>query len=258
MKLASLDDGTPDGSLHVVNRALTRAANATRVARTLQAALDGWDTVGPRLAELAARLEEGAVRDAFPLDVARTLAPLPRAHALLRTDAHGALYPACSDWFLPPHAPPQHAPVLLRGALAAILPHTARGTAASAVHVPLLCLLADVELEKPHGPLDRFPPAAMGPVAVSPDELGSHWQHGRVDLPLVVTHNGEPAITPCPAVAHAALVAAACRRRAVAPGTLLLGPAGEAVRIGLGDTVKVEALAGGHSVFGAVEQGGPP
>ena len=42
MKLASLKEGGRDGTLIVVDRALTRAVRATNIATTLQKALDDW------------------------------------------------------------------------------------------------------------------------------------------------------------------------------------------------------------------------
>ena len=56
MKLASLKDGR-DGRLVVVSRDLTRCADASAVAPTLQAALDDWDAALPRLTEIADSLE---------------------------------------------------------------------------------------------------------------------------------------------------------------------------------------------------------
>ena len=56
MKLASLKDGR-DGRLIVVSRDLTRCADASAVAPTLQAALDDWDAALPRLTEIADSLE---------------------------------------------------------------------------------------------------------------------------------------------------------------------------------------------------------
>ena len=50
MKLATLNDGSRDGSLVVVSRDLSLCVAATDIASTLQAALDAWDTCGPRLA----------------------------------------------------------------------------------------------------------------------------------------------------------------------------------------------------------------
>ena len=76
MKLATLRDGTRDGTLLVVSRDLKRAVKADHIAPTLQAALDDWDYVLPLLLEMDV---EGANRG-FDLDVRALMAPLPRAH----------------------------------------------------------------------------------------------------------------------------------------------------------------------------------
>jgi len=47
------------------------------------------------------------------------------------------------------------------------------------------------ELEKGFGFLQSKPATAFSPVAVTPDELGSHWRDGKVHLPLNVELNGE-------------------------------------------------------------------
>ena len=60
MKLATLKDSTRDGRLVVVSRDLTRCSEVGHIARTLQAALDDWAYVGPRLSEVAEGLETGA------------------------------------------------------------------------------------------------------------------------------------------------------------------------------------------------------
>ena len=57
MKLASLKSGGRDGRLVVVSRDLTRCLPVSGIAPTLQAALDDWASVAPRLAEAAAALE---------------------------------------------------------------------------------------------------------------------------------------------------------------------------------------------------------
>jgi fumarylacetoacetate (FAA) hydrolase len=58
MKLASLKAGR-DGRLFVVSSDLRRATDAFAVASTLQSALDDWDRISPKLADLAEALEEG-------------------------------------------------------------------------------------------------------------------------------------------------------------------------------------------------------
>ena len=57
MKLATLRRGDRDGRLVIVNRAMTHCQLVPGIAPTLQAALDDWAALEPRLAERAAALE---------------------------------------------------------------------------------------------------------------------------------------------------------------------------------------------------------
>ncbi|WP_333839560.1 fumarylacetoacetate hydrolase family protein, partial [Novosphingobium sp.] len=125
MKLASLKGGR-DGRLVVVSDDLATCVDATSIAPTLQAALDDWATLAPRLEALAADLARGAA-PAMPFDEAAADAPLPRAfqwvdgsayvnHVALVRQARGAemppsfwhdplVYQGGSDRFLAPHDP---------------------------------------------------------------------------------------------------------------------------------------------------------
>ena len=78
MKLASLKHGR-DGRLVVVSRDLSRCADASNVAPTMQAALDDWAAAEPRLTEIADSLEAGRIAHA-PFDQAKCASPLPRSH----------------------------------------------------------------------------------------------------------------------------------------------------------------------------------
>ena len=49
MKLATIRNGSRDGQLVVVSKDLTRYCAADNIAPTLQAALDDWDEIAPRL-----------------------------------------------------------------------------------------------------------------------------------------------------------------------------------------------------------------
>ncbi len=85
MKLATLKNGTRDGELAVVSRDLRRAIVAGAVAPTMQAALDDWQRVAPRLAELSSALDAGGTgaagaRRAIAFDARLAHAPLPRAY----------------------------------------------------------------------------------------------------------------------------------------------------------------------------------
>ena len=86
MKLASLKSGR-DGRLVVVSRDLSRCADASAVAPTLQAALDDWDSVVPRLTEIADSLEANRIAH-MPFDPAKCASPLPRAYQWLDGSAY--------------------------------------------------------------------------------------------------------------------------------------------------------------------------
>ena len=78
MKLASLKSGR-DGRLVIVSADLTRCTDASRIAPTLQAALDDWAHAEPHLRELAQSLEVGAA----PVErfhERECASPLPRAY----------------------------------------------------------------------------------------------------------------------------------------------------------------------------------
>lgn len=227
MKLASLRDGTRDGQLVVVSKDVTRCCAATNIAPTLQAALDDWDKLAPRLEALYRDVEHQTVpcerfheRDA--------LSPLPRAyqwadgsayinHVELVRQARGAkvpesfyhdplMYQGGSDGFL---APRQDIPLGdvawgcdMEGEIACVTGDVPMGVSSAEAlgHIRLLMLVNDVslrglipaELEKGFGFFQSKPASAFSPVAVTPDELGEAWQDGVIHLPLKVDYNGQP------------------------------------------------------------------
>jgi len=226
MKLASLRSGR-DGRLIVVSRDLRQAVAADGIATTLQAALDDWEAVAPRLQALSDELHQGAAAGSFELDVAELDAPLPRAyhwvdgsayvnHVELVRKARGAempesfwhdplVYQGGSDDFLGPlediPVPDEDYGIDMEAETAVITDDVPMGTAADAAagHVKLLMLVNDVslrnlipgELAKGFGFYQSKPSTAFSPVAVTPDELGDAWQDGTFNLPLVTTLNGE-------------------------------------------------------------------
>jgi fumarylacetoacetate (FAA) hydrolase len=125
MKLASLKGGR-DGRLVVVSRDLAWCAEAGHIAPTLQAALDDWEHVAPRLENLAVDLAHEAI-PMMRFHERQAAAPLPRAyqwadgsayvnHVALVRQARGAEMPASfwedpliyqggSDGFLGPRDP---------------------------------------------------------------------------------------------------------------------------------------------------------
>jgi fumarylacetoacetate (FAA) hydrolase len=105
MKLATLKDGSRDGSLVVVSRDLVHAIAVPSIARTLQAALDDWNTAQPLLADVYRGINEGGLAGTMAFDGALAHSPLPRAyqwadasayvnHVELVRKARGATMPA--------------------------------------------------------------------------------------------------------------------------------------------------------------------
>jgi fumarylacetoacetate (FAA) hydrolase len=90
MKLASLKGGR-GGRLVVVSRDLTRCADASPVAATMQDALDDWDATAPRLKEIADALKKDGPHQ--PFDQAQCAPPLPRSHGW----ADGSAYVSWAD-----------------------------------------------------------------------------------------------------------------------------------------------------------------
>ncbi|MFT5134849.1 MAG: fumarylacetoacetate (FAA) hydrolase, partial [Gammaproteobacteria bacterium] len=80
MKLASLKEGGRDGTLIVVNRAVTQAVKVTDIAKTMQMALDDWAAISPKLEGVYTQLQKGQISDVFDLDPNQLAAPLPRSY----------------------------------------------------------------------------------------------------------------------------------------------------------------------------------
>ncbi|MGE6160963.1 fumarylacetoacetate hydrolase family protein [Aeromonas salmonicida] len=226
MKLATLNNGKRDGALVVVSRDLSRAVRVASIAPTLQAALDEWAETEPKLASIYQTLNDGTCADAFPFDESECLSPLPRAyqwadgsayvnHVELVRKARGAempesfwhdplIYQGGSDCFLAPRGPivmgSEAWGIDFESEVAIITDDVPMGTSpeAAAAHVKLLMLVNDVslrnlipgELAKGFGFFQSKPSSAFSPVAITPDELGSDWQDGKVHLPLETHLNG--------------------------------------------------------------------
>ena len=228
MKLASLRRGGRDGRLVVVSRDLTRCVPVPGIAATLQAALDDWAMLAPRLAARANTLESlPDSADVMPFDAAQCAAPLPRAfhwvdgsayvnHVELVRKARGAEMPA-SFWTDPLVYQGGSDDLLgarddvpfgdtawgidLEAEIAVITDDVPMATnaAQAAGHIKLLTLVNDWslrnlipgELAKGFGFYQSKPATAFAPVAVTPDELGAAWQGSKVHLPLLSRINGQ-------------------------------------------------------------------
>lgn len=260
MKLASYHDGSRDGQLWVVSRNLQWAAPAVGTARTLLDALEAWDRVTPTLMALYDRLNAGEEELAVPFEPARCLAPLPRAPQWLDASAflnHGRLmdkafdnppnpdfetiplvYQGASDDFRGPMAdiefPDASLGIDMEGEFGVILSDVPIGTTADAApaHVRLLVQINDWslralgprEMRAGFGFLQAKPSTSFAPVAITPDEIGSHWQDCRVKLPLRVEINGREVGRANGAEMHfsfAEIVAHCARTRKLTAGTIV-------------------------------------
>lgn len=222
MKLATIDNGTPDGALAVISKDGLRHLPAGTVAATMQAAIDHWAAAEPQLRALADRLAAGEGESTAGIAFA---APLPRAWQWLDGSAyrsHGELM----ETLFGTEPPPQGRPLMYQGLSHQFLSATAdvplpreedgidfegefgvitdfvpMGVSAAEAlgHIKLLVqindwslrALAPVEMKTGFGWVQAKPACSVAPFALTPDELGDAWADGRVHLPLVVEWNGE-------------------------------------------------------------------
>jgi fumarylacetoacetate (FAA) hydrolase len=258
MKLASLRNGTPDGELIVVSRDLTKMARATDIAPTMQAALDQWHDVRPRL-EVRSR-EIGSGGDAEPFDATRVHSPLPRAYQWCDGSVYLAHMERMSKWIGTPVDPRfKQEPWMYQGASDAFLgptddipaqseewgidyeaeiavvttavPYGASPTrAADCIALIMICndvslrnLIAP-ELSKGFGFVQSKPASAFSPVAVTPDEVAAEWRACRLYGPVRSYVNGRLFGDPdAGAMLHGfdRLIAHVARTRSLSPGSII-------------------------------------
>ncbi|MDP3474693.1 fumarylacetoacetate hydrolase family protein [Hydrogenophaga sp.] len=268
MKLASLQHGR-DGRLVVVSRDLTRATDAFPIVPTLQAALDDWDRLAPRLADLAVCLEHGSV-PSFRFHEHDCAAPLPRAYGRLLA-AGTTPVPVRSGGALGPReavrARDENAGLSAMAGLAVITGDVPAGTVAAqaSTRMCLVMLACQVMTRQRASGEDGDAAGAaeeaysFSPVVVTPDEIGPAWQEGRLDLPVLCQINQQaPQRGDTAGAANAAsLIAEAARAHALGAGTIIgvAVPMPQDQPLRFGDTVRIEMKdRGGHSIFGAIEQ----
>ncbi len=226
MKLATYKDGSRDGQLVVVSRDLGTAHYATGIASKLQQVLDDWGFLSPQLQDLYDQLNSGRARHAFPFDPKQCMAPLPRAyqwadgsayinHVELVRKARNSevpesfytdplMYQGGSDDFIGPCddvvVPSEAMGIDFEAEIAVVTGDVKMGTNADQAldGIRLVMIANDVslrnlipaELAKGFGFFQAKPATAFGPVAVTLDELGDTWDHGRVNLTVQSTWNG--------------------------------------------------------------------
>ena len=226
MKLATYKDGSRDGQLVVVSRDLGTAHYATGIASKLQQVLDDWSFLSPQLQDLYDQLNSGRARHPFPFDPAQCMAPLPRAyqwadgsayinHVELVRKARNSevpesfytdplMYQGGSDDFIGPCddvvVPSEAMGIDFEAEIAVVTGDVKMGASPEQAldGIRLVMLANDVslrnlipaELAKGFGFLQSKPATAFSPVAVTLDELGDAWDHGRLNLVVHSTWNG--------------------------------------------------------------------
>ena len=222
MRLATRDNGTPDGELLVVSPDDARAQPIVRWPNLLAAIAD-WSAAEPDLRATALHVERGAGE---PLDPATLRAPLPRtwqwldgsafqAHADLMQVAFGTqpiehdkplMYQGMSDRFYGPTEPVPFGDeahgIDFEGEFGVIVDAVPMGTSAAQAmdHIRLVVQLNDwslralavPEMKTGFGWVQAKPACSMAPFAATPDALDDAWNEGRICLDLVVEWNGQP------------------------------------------------------------------
>ena len=222
MKFVTLQNGTPDGRLHIAAPDGTRVEPASNVA-TMQEALESWDTNAAiwddQYRALAADTRRGTA-----YQPQQGCSPLPRAwqwldgsafetHMLLMQKAWNLpetglsprplMYQGMSHIFLPPTAaavfPSVDDGIDFEGEYGVIVGAVPMGTKAgdAAQYIRLVVLINDwslrslgpIEMATGFGWLQCKPACSVAPFAVTPDELGDGWRNNRVCLPLEIHLN---------------------------------------------------------------------
>jgi fumarylacetoacetate (FAA) hydrolase len=259
MKLATLRNGKPDGELAVVSRDLARCRRVPDIAPTLQAALDDWDTLRPRLEE---RFREINQSGGEQFDPHKALSPLPRAFQWCDGSVYEAHMQRMAKWIgKPPESHFHQEPWMYQGASDGFLAPTEDIPAASedwgidyeseiavvstgvpygaqperagaAIALVMLCNdvslrnLIPAELAKGFGFVQSKPASAFSPVAVTLDELSDSWRdfrlHGRVRSYVNGALFGDP---DAGAMVHGfdRIVAHAAKTRALSAGSIIGG-----------------------------------
>ena len=260
MKIASLKHGR-DGRLVVVSDDLTQMWPSDDITPTLQAALDDWAALSPRLEDRAEQLNAGSAADASPFDPALCAAPLPRCyhwadgsvylnHMELVRQARGAtmpesfltdplMYQGGSDSLIGAMddilAEDEDWGIDLEAEVAVITDDVPMGISADAApaHIKFVLLVNDVslrnlipnELGKSFGFYQSKPSTAFSPVVVTPDALGAAWDGRKMTGPVLTHVNGEKLGDPDAGddmfFDFAQLIAHAAKTRPLCAGTIV-------------------------------------
>ncbi len=226
MKLGTLKSKSQDGSLVVISQDNSRFMEVPEISSSFRLALEDWANCRDRLLKVSEALSSGNI-EGQPVDENLFHSPLPRTfqwadgsaflhHVKLVRMSRNAemperffevplMYQGGGDNFL---APRQDIPQIdfshgtdFEGEVGVITDFVPMGTGPEeALDKILFCILInDVslrglipeELKAGFGFFHGKPSSAFSPFALTPDELGSAWNEGRIQLPLNVEFNGE-------------------------------------------------------------------
>lgn len=204
------------------------AVKASAIAPTMQYALDNWEVASPALERLYRELNQGRAEGAFALDMSTLAAPLPRSYQYLDGAAyisHIRRNRAARGEALPDHLmekplvyqgishgfmgwnedvrlPSEELGIDFEAEIAALTGDVPMAVSAADApqYIRLFVLLNDVslrglipqELKRSFGFLTGKPASSMGPIAVTPDELGDLWDGRLVAGTMQCWVRGEP------------------------------------------------------------------
>jgi len=261
MKLGSLKDPKKlDGCPVLVSRDNKTAKKIDGIVPSIRELLENWDHLAPELNGIYQKLNAGKYEGAFHVKEEDFCAPLPRSfqwidgsafihHIKLVRQARNApmpddlykfplVYQGGSDTFLTPQediplVDPSHG-LDFESEVGVITDFVPMGTKNEEAlqHIKLIVILNDVslrglipaELARGFGFFQSKPSSSFAPFAITPDELGSAWENGRVHLPLLTNYNGkffgkpnarEMYFSFCDLIEHITLT------RALGPGTII-------------------------------------
>ncbi|GGX07494.1 fumarylacetoacetate hydrolase family protein [Aquimarina muelleri] len=261
MKLATIKNDTRDGQLVVVNRDLTKAIRVSEVSKTLQEAIDNWDTIAPKLEKIYQQLQNGTASNTFDFDPTQAMAAIPRAyhwadgsayvtHVELVRKARNAelpetfwtdplIYMGASDAFIGANddikIENEDWGIDFESEVAVITDDVPAGVSVKNAqkHIKLIAIINDVslrnlipnELSKQFGFYQSKPWTSFAPVVVTPDELGNSWSDTKVHLPLISTLNSKIIGSPNAGIDmtfnFAQLIAHAAKTRSLMAGSII-------------------------------------
>ena len=227
LRLATLRDGTRDGSLMLLNASRDRWVSAKAIAPCMQTLLDHWAERAPLMQSMQDELDRSGWSQAQPFDATQCMAPLPRAyqwadasvyrnHARLmyqwrqepippRYEDEPLVYQGGSDVMLsgsePIVARDEAHGIDLEAEIAVITTDVPMGVSAQEAgqYIALVVLLNDVslrnlipsELSRGFGFYQSKPATSFAPIAVTPAALGKAWRDHMLQLPVQISLNGQ-------------------------------------------------------------------